>query len=150
MTGERPGCDRGVSQPIRSAVNGGANSGWGVALQSSLCRSSVQTSIRVNPQFEAASPRATSQKHRGQPRAALCRSITRRLSLDVAQPYSRGRRYSVRPSIALRPRSDWPPAGSIASTSPAFAMAVFARPLHFPSAFALAIPSRCLSNIRAG
>lgn len=40
----------------------------GVALQSSLCRTSVQASIRVNPRFEAASPRATSchppnQKH---------------------------------------------------------------------------------------
>ena len=39
------------------------------------------------------------------------------------------------------------PDASIASTSPAFAMAVRARPLYLPSAFALAMPSRCLSSM---
>ena len=123
----------------------------GVALQSSLCRTSVQTSIRVNPQFEAASPErhfattkpkntgANRELHYAGPILVGCRLVLRN---RIAR-----RRYSVRSSIALRPRSDW--SQRIASPQPH-------RPAPwpssrvtciFPSAFALAIPSRCLSSI---
>ena len=43
-----------AADPIR--CKRGSKQRMGVALQSSLCRTSVQTSIRVNPQFEAHHP----------------------------------------------------------------------------------------------
>ena len=74
------GAARGMfaADPIRRKR--GSKQRMGVALQSSFCRTSVQTSIRVNPQFEAASPErhfatAKPKNTGGQPRAALRRPI---------------------------------------------------------------------------
>ena len=78
--GTCPGLRGGIfaADPIRRKR--GSKRRMGVALQSSFCRTSVQTSIRVNPRFEAASPErhfatAKPENTGGQPRAALCRPI---------------------------------------------------------------------------
>ena len=70
---------------------------------------------------------------------------TRWLSLDVAQPY---RAVDATPFNRFATTSvGLVPSDSLASTSPACAMVSLRITSLFPSAFALAIPSRYLSSI---